>query len=535
MDRRDFLHSMGLAGAVAVASARGRVHASPVRKRAHPAGPRAPSTPKAWLFWDLWHLDRRQNLELCQGEPEWQPEATYLDDIDGLASWPTVYRDEPTGRWRMLYTSRWRPYTMMVAESDDGIHFAPLARNEIQPEGGKAAPHHIFTLPSGSCGGVYLDPVAADGYRFKLYGHQGGKPVLERARADPKHRWHEVAKRAGIKKYMHEEITLVSRDGLHWEIGREMCWGLPDWHPEPPVFGFYNADLGRHMMTVRPGWGDRRVCIQSTEDFRRWSGPQLLLQPDPTDEDLCELYGMPVFPYGRQYVGLLWVFHCEQAEPTRGFNRHVGPLDCQLAYSYDGVRFHRGLRRPFIPVNEPGQHGCGGIEASCLVETDGEIRIFSSGSKFPHGKNFPARRTGLKNFEAILVHTLRKDGFMYLASRGNWASFVTKPLALIDGRLTMNARAPFGEVAYQLTDLESKPLEGFTFDDCQPFSGDSLDVELRWGDKGADQLVGRIVRLEVRFREGRIYAFRGSFHFIDAQDRFLLEDGQKIDTSLFDF
>jgi hypothetical protein len=154
-----------------------------------------------------------------------------------------------------------------------------------------------------------------------------------------------------------------------------MNWGLPDWHPEPPIFGFYNRQLDRHTMTVRPGWGDRRLCLQGTRDFRKWSGPELLLQPDPLDEDLCELYGMSVFPYAGGYVGLLWVFHCEQSEHTKYFNRSVGPLDVQLAYSYDGVRFFRGIRAPFIPLNPPGEHGCGGIESSSMVELDQVIRI----------------------------------------------------------------------------------------------------------------------------------------------------------------
>ena len=65
-------------------------------------------------------------------------------------------------RWRMLYTSRWKPYTLFVLESDDGIRFRSLPCDDIVPEGQKHAANHIFTLRDGSCGGVYLDPVAAD-------------------------------------------------------------------------------------------------------------------------------------------------------------------------------------------------------------------------------------------------------------------------------------------------------------------------------------------------------------------------------------
>lgn len=535
MDRRKFLQSIGLTGvatlATGVETPPNAAGQSQLKSKAE-----APSRSKTWLFWDMWHFDRRHNLELCQGRPTWRPEATFVENVDGLASWPTVYCDKDSGRWRMLYTARWSPYSLMVAESDDGLQFKPLSLPNLKPEGTKLAAHHVFTLPGGSCGGVYLDPIAEDGYPFKIFCHQRRKPVLQRALTDPKHRWHSIAQREGDKPYLAEEMTLVSRDGLRWEIRLDMNWGLPDWHPEPPIFGFYNHHLEKHMMTVRPGWGDRRVCIQSSKDFRSWSGPELLLQPDPNDNELLELYGMPVFPYAGHYVGLLWIFHCEASEATRGFNRFVGPLDCQLAYSYDGARFSRGMRRPFITINNPGEHGCGGIEPSCLVETEKEIRIYSSGSKVQHGKNFPARKAGMKDFEALLLHTLRKDGFMYLRSRGSWASFITKPLVLFQGGLTMNAEAPYGEIHYQLTDVESKPIEGFAFEDCAPLkAGDSLDWRLAWRNNQLDQLVGKVIRLEVKLRAARLYAFRGDFHFVDAQDMWMLRDKKPIDTSLYDF
>ena len=525
MNRRKFLRSVGLVSAATLAT----VPSSARSAWAEADG--SPSKPKAWLFWDLWHLDRRHNLRHCQGEPTPRPEATYTHNVDGLASWPTVCRMGDSGPWRMFYTASWKPYRLLVAQSDDGLNFEPLPVPDVQPEGEKVADNHVFTLAAGSGGGVYVDPVAADGCRFKVYAHQQGEPVYRRALADPTHRWHEIAKREGVKRYMAEEMTLASRDGLHWQIRPEMNWGLPDWHPEPPIFGFWNHRLERHMMTVRPGWGDRRVCLQSTTDFRNWSGPELLLQPDPLDDELLELYGMPVFEYAGAYVGLLWVFHCETSEPTAGFNRFVGPLDCQLAYSYDGVRFVRGLRQPLIPRGAPGRHGCGGIEPSCLIETDDEIRIFSSGSKIQHGKGSSARRAGVTDFESILVHTLRKDGFMYLDSQGTWAGLTSKPLALLDPAIVMNAAAPFGEVHYQLTDLESRPVEGYTLDDCTPLvSGDSLSWPLRWRNRTGEELVGKIVRLELKFRAARIHAFRGNFHFIDAQDRWMLTDSKPIDT-----
>ena len=119
--------------------------------------------------------------------------------------------------------------------------------------GKKRAPQHLFTLDHGSAGGVYLDPVATDGFPFKVYAHDNGEPVFRRALADPKHRWHKIAKAEGLKRYMNDEVTLVSRDGINWRANPALNWGLPNWHPEPPIFGFYDRAKKRHAMTVRPG------------------------------------------------------------------------------------------------------------------------------------------------------------------------------------------------------------------------------------------------------------------------------------------
>lgn len=391
------------------------------------------------------------------------------------------------------------------------------------------APHHLFTLPDGSGGGVYFDPIAADGFPFKVFVHQQGQPVHDRAIANPKHPWHETAKRVGVKRYINEEFTLVSRDGLHWKPRFDLTWSLPDWHPEPPIFGFYNRHTKQHAMTVRPGWGDRRQCLQTTEDFRNWTGPELLLQPDWQDEELIELYGMPVFPYGDGYVGFLWLFHCESTQPTRSFNRFTGPLDCQLAFSHDGLRFTRGPRKPFIGLGTPGEAIGGAIEPSCLVETEEEIRIYSSASKVHHGRSSEVKRKGVKDIASITLHTLRKDGLTFLESAGDQGRFLSKPLVLYSPKLEVNASAPHGEARFQLTDLESRPIQGFTFDDSLAMtSDDSLKFPVRWRKAQLKDVIGKMVRLEVQLRHALLFAIRTHFHFIDAQDRSLIQDGHPL-------
>lgn len=146
------------------------------------AGTSAARATEVWHFLDYWHFHRADNVELCQGRPEWRKDKTYVDPLrakinDHLNSWATVWQDRASCKWRMVYSAKWTPLTLMAAESDDGLDWRPLACPEIQPTGEKLAPHHIFILPGGSGGGAYLDPEARDGFSFKIFAHQMGEEV----------------------------------------------------------------------------------------------------------------------------------------------------------------------------------------------------------------------------------------------------------------------------------------------------------------------------------------------------------------------
>ena len=531
MRRRAFLGQTGLAGLASVtATQQARASTSTTVTPTDSPHRLFGDTVTTLHFLDRWRFDVLESLTLRQGTPSWQRDATYCEPhIGALSAWPTVQHDPTTDRWRMWYSADWKPLQLMVAESQNGRDWTPSSQPLIQPDEGKRAPHHVFTLPDGSGGSVYVDPVASDGYPYKVFVHQRGSSVVQRARADTQHRWHGIARDEGLKKYIVEDYTLVSRDGLHWQPRRDMRWSSADWHPEPPIFGFFNRHQRRHSMTVRPGWGDRRQCVQSTNDFHHWSGPELILQPDALDEELIEYYGMPVFAYGDGYVGLPWVFHSQSSDPNRGFNRFCGPVDCQLAFSTDGKHFTKGLRSSFIRRNAPDEHGGGAIQPSSMVETEDELYFYSAATRLPHGRGSEARKREIKDNASILLHTLRKDGLMFVESSGDWGRFVTKPLVLIDEALTMNASAPTGEVLVQLTDLESRPINGFTFDDFAPLRyDDNLRFPLSWNNASIKTLSGQSVRIEVRMRHARMYAIRGQLHFIDAQDRWMLEDGKPL-------
>lgn len=495
------------------------------------------------LFFDLWKLDYWDNIELAQGEPKFLPEATYVDSADPNRGvhFPSIWQDKKSGKWRMVHSLKWSPFTLMAAESNDGIHWKPHPVPDTEPQGGKVAPHHLLTIPDGEGSGVYIDPEETDGYRFRIFGRQHGAAVLKRALADPQHRWHKIAKAEGEKRYMSEGITLVSKDGLHWEVktGGHWDWLQDDWHPEPPVFAFWNYKTKKHSMLARPGWGDRRQCIRTTSDLKTWSNPELLFQPDSQDtQGPIGFYGMPVHPVGNGagFVGLLWVFHNSNSEPVGSFNQFFGTMDNELTYSYDGVRFNRSTRKPFLKLNPFPEYGCTQIRTCSLVERDEDILIYSEGHRGEHGRERSEQKKNDEPLGAMIVHRLRKDGWMFLRSRGDWARIQTKPLTLFAPTIALNVSAPYGEVRFQITDEKSQPLDGFSFDDCIPIRGvDTLNGELKWKDSpDRAQLIGEVLRLEIKFRNANLYAIDMAHHFLDAQDKWLLKDGKKIPAKLFD-
>jgi len=495
----------------------------------------AQPAPRKVLFFDLWKLDAWNNVELRQGRPEWIEECDYRDPAfaDAGVYFPSVWKDDASGTFRLIYSVKWSPFTLMAATSDDGVHWSPLPVEDAAPGDEQLAANHLLTVPSGSGGGVYQDPQRTDGYAFRIFGRQSGPPVLQRALADPQHHWHEIATQEGDKPYIEEGITLASKDGLHWEIktGGKWNWQAEDWYPEPPVFAFWNEDQAKHVMIARPGWGDRRQCLLTSSDLRTWSDPRLLFQPDSLDTEApIGMYGMPVTPVGNGagYAGLLWIFRNSSSEPVNSFNQFFGTMEAELVYSYDGERFNRTTRRPFLERNPIPQPGCVQVRPCSIVETDRHVLIYSEGHKGAHGRERAQQRQADEPLGSLLLHRLRKDGWMSITSKGDWASFQTKPFALFEPTIRLNAAADYGRILYQLTDEKSRPIDGLTFKDCVPMNAtDALDFALRWK-SGAQPPTNTPLRLEMKFRQANVYSLEMSHHFLDAHDLHLLKDGKAL-------
>lgn len=442
------------------------------------------------LFFDDLKLNRLDNMTRAVGRPKLIPESVYRDPTPGLETpwgYPSIFRDEATGNYRMTYQNRMvelEGHTRMplLAESEDGIHWAPRdTTGEIDlPD--RAAPHQVLPLENhGEWVDTFVDPNAETEEKIKALTTT-----------------HRAVDGIGTKLW-------VSPDGIRWRLKEGI-----QWHPravDPGVEVFWNEVRGTYVLLLRPAMTDRRLAIKETHDWKDFSKPELAMQADALDAPLTELYGMPVLPYEGHYVGLLWLYHCvPEVQGNSPMKYRGGHVDCQLAYSLNGWHWQRALRTPFIPCGEPGEPDCGCVyPSSWIIRDNGDIDIVASASTAEHGL-VP------EGCGSIVMYHLRRDGFVYLESRTGTGFVGTRPLWIRGDNLEVNISCPSGEARVQLTTPEGEPLDGFTFDDCVPFSGDERAWRPRWrGDRNLISTAGEVVRLEISLTGGRLYSFRGDF------------------------
>ena len=100
-----------------------------------------------------------------------------------------------------------------------------------------------------------------------------------------------------------------SPDGKRWTKYAEKavvpCWATGDTfqvmqHPETGQYILYHKTISRPI---------RKVSRMVSDDFIHWRDSRQVLEPDKYDPPDTQFYGLSAFPYGNQFLGLLWVYH----------------------------------------------------------------------------------------------------------------------------------------------------------------------------------------------------------------------------------
>jgi len=457
-------------------------------------------------FFDDWQLISYQNLQRKQGKPKFVPEATLEDELtEGTWNFPLVAFDRQLGKYVGLYGGaatlpnlldikiptgvdrRLIPRTQVLcyAESDDGIHWTrPDLRGKTKFDGPVFAPNQVFGLEQG------LD---------------GGPPCYDPYDPDPQRRYKYLINYKPPGRKQPIRALVVSPNGINWRIAyRFECQKGTD----TPTSVFYHPEKQVYVFNVRRYGGDRRIFFFETKDWQTFTEPELIMHPDSMDPPLVGFYGMPVVRYENLFLGLLWQIYCDPA--TNALPN--GAIDCKLVYSYDGNHFNRTFREPFIERNELGEHGGGCIYvSSMLVTQDHQIRFYSGGSKAEHFQNQTLKDA------ALMLHTLRLDGFVYLATPSGKGRLRTRPLYITGDDLRINARSPYGGIRVRILDENAREIPGYGFDECHALQGDELFWTPTWS---GGKTIGGVKsykrrQLEIEITTGEIYAIRGDFQRVE--------------------
>ena len=437
------------------------------------------------LFFDDQRLNLRFNVTRKIGKPVLIQDSKY-QDTKANTSWayPCVFKDESSGKWRMLYQGCLsnRDRVPLIAESEDGLRWRPIdTRSMIELDVRKLPNQVLWTKGFSEWPACYIDDFADVSERIK------GLVVTHKS------------------KYILGSELWVSPDGLKWTKKEGVKW--QNKAPDPGVNVFWNNIRQSYVFTTRPDWTDRRIAIFETKDWKNFSDPELVIQADALDTPLAEPYGMPVFPYEGYYIGLLWIYHtAPQVEEHCPHKFYDGHVDCQLAYSLNGLHFQRCLREPFIENGTPEKPDSGCLyPSSFVVKDDGSILIYASVTTKEHG--YDDCGTG-----SIVAYKLRQDGFVFLESTGGKGIIGTRSLFWKGGEVEINIQSQNGYSRVQLTDEDGIPINGYTFEDCLPFTGDDTSWSPMWKNgKMLDEHRSKTLRLEIELKNARIYSIKGDF------------------------
>jgi len=435
---------------------------------------------------ETYRLERAWTRAEIVPEPVLRPEAPW--EGMQLMMFGSVFRlkDE----WRMYYSTYNRPAPSLfcLAVSQDGLHWERPNLGLVEFRRSKAN-NILWAPPPGERHDgptVCHDPGDAQApFKLMYYGFGENRTP--------------------------GEYVAFSKDGIVWRH-----------HPTPVLT---NTGDRTNLLPVRDHTGKfaaylrhrdmmklhraRTVWRSHSEDFLRWTDPELILKPDLLDDPNTELYGMSAFPYSDLYLGML--------ERWYG-NPDV--IEVQLAWSHDGLEWLRPVnRRAFIAPTLPWNRGWNSCANTAPIQSGNQLWFYFGARSAAHGRELP------RSYGAIGLATTTVDRFAAIRADFQEGLLLTKPMTWPGGELVLNCTnaryleghpgAGGGSIAVEIRDEHNRPVEGFSgvqraqFDAVSPAPWQTGTRPVRWpGGRSLNSLTGRRIRLSFLMRDSRLYSFR---------------------------
>lgn len=234
----------------------------------------------------------------------------------------------------------------------------------------------------------------------------------------------------------------------------------------------------------------RRIAVKESDDLVNWTHERTVMVPE--EGDVTDFYGLLVFRRGDLFFGFLRLYDAAKTDK----------LYVELVWSnnaYQWFRLPMGAEKNPIHLGEKNEWDSGQVYITDkpVIKND-EMLFYYGGLHTTH--NVPGR-------SAIGLAKTKLDRLFGARSLPDMLGrILTRPFE-VKGDLFINADAE-GEILVEVRSaIRDEPLEGWSFDDCTPFSGSELNSPINWGDKKLSDLKGKMVRLRFQLKDGTIYSF----------------------------
>lgn len=479
------------------------------------------------VFLDRRFIEQSEGIQINVNPPQERREVLRGDRPwdRGWIGYLTVLEDE--GLYKIWYIATpestveevdsGQAFRLCYAVSEDGIHWEKPELGLIEYEGGRR--NNLIDFPRGNIAGtVFLDPKAPSTSRYKAVTVQNG----------PEGRGLYIAS---------------SPDGLHWTLHPKQVFPFtPDtqnqviYDPERDRYIAYLRGNNRRPLLVGEQvdyFIRRRVLRVEIKDlFQPWPYTPLehpmpagedafypsdelpvAFETDELDPPQTDIYNPTVcrYPWAQDaWYAFPSVYRHFPEEPW-GPCSNDGLLDIQVAVSRDGARFYRPDRCAYIPLGIQGTGHAGQMYMGSEVVRKGD-------RMFQYYVAFDVSHSGYRGPEPVPIVDMSRvyvavqwlDRFVGAEApyTGGW--LITPPLRFAGQGLEMNVDCgATGDARVALCDESGLPFPGFEPEACDPVRGNHLRKRISWqGKADVSSLADRPVRLHIRMRNARLYAFQ---------------------------